>query len=180
MASKKVIILGYGPSIRYAPLLDKSYDIWTLNHRINIAPRFSKHFNFHNLARPRQYTDFLKQIGPKFVTCEENLKYYPNATPYPKEEIIKMFDTDFFTCSISWMIAYAAYLEVPEISLYGVELTAKSEYAHQLPSVQHILRKVKDKKIPVVVPPGSRLIDIPQNTNKLIKRPFRLYWMLKS
>ena len=54
---------------------------------------------------------------------------------YPLDEIINKFNSYFFTSTISYMIAYALYIGVKEIEIYGVDMIGREEYINQRSSV---------------------------------------------
>ena len=70
---------------------------------------------------------------------------------FPLSEIIEMFGSSFFTNTVSYMIAYAIYLDVKTIEVYGVDLDAESEYEHQKPSVCYWLAYARGKGVKVNV-----------------------------
>jgi hypothetical protein len=58
-----------------------------------------------------------------------------DQTNYPLDDIIKKYGSCFFTCTISYMIAYALFIGVKEIELHGVDLNGTREYIAERPSV---------------------------------------------
>ena len=50
---------------------------------------------------------------------------------YPVQDIIKWSSSNYFTSSISYMIAYALYIGQRDINIYGVEMDSGSEYGAQ-------------------------------------------------
>lgn len=60
----------------------------------------------------------------------------PTSLKYPLEDIIKKYDTDYFSCSISYMLALAVFRGHEEINIYGVTMTEESEYTYQRSNVE--------------------------------------------
>ena len=54
---------------------------------------------------------------------------------YPIEEISNKYESCFFTNTVSYMLAYALYIGVEEIDIYGVDMNLLDEYYMQRPSV---------------------------------------------
>ena len=63
----------------------------------------------------------------------------PMSEKYPLDDIIESLKTDYFTNSISYMIAYAVYLGYESISVYGVDMAQEAEYAKERPSVEYFI-----------------------------------------
>jgi hypothetical protein len=54
---------------------------------------------------------------------------------YPLDDIIKSFESCFFTCTISYMIALALHEGIDEIELHGVDLNGTREFVAERSSV---------------------------------------------
>lgn len=114
---RKIIILGSGPSLsRYS--YQKGDIVWCPHSMYSgeIKPYITQVFGMHNA-----------EIG-----IEENIIDQSN---YPLDDIIKSFGSCFFTCSISYMIAYALHIGVNEIEMHGVDLNGTREYIAERSSV---------------------------------------------
>lgn len=70
---------------------------------------------------------------------------------YPIREIVKEFGSSFFTNTISYMIAYAIYTGVEDITIYGVDMNINEEYYQQRPSVLYWIGYARGKGIKVNV-----------------------------
>lgn len=57
----------------------------------------------------------------------------PTSMPYPKDEIVSFFGTDFFGNSVDFMIAYAIYQGYEVIHFYGVNMAYGTEFHHEKP-----------------------------------------------
>lgn len=68
---------------------------------------------------------------------------------YPLKEIIEKFNSTYFNNTISYMLAYAIYTEVEEITMYGIDMNAADEYYAQRGSVMYWIGYARAKGIKV-------------------------------
>ena len=136
---RKVAIVGFAPSTRdKAPYNDPEWEIWVLNEYFSILPQtgasnITRWFELHQKetvllsSRSENYMEHLKASKVPIMMVD---KYddIPMAERYPLEDIIKELQTDYFTNSISYMVAYAIYLKYDEIAIYGVDMAQDEEY----------------------------------------------------
>jgi len=73
----------------------------------------------------------------------------PHAKPYPLDEIVKHFNSNYFTNGISFIIAYAIWKGATVINLYGVNMTVEEEYIAQKPNVEYWLGRAEGMGIEV-------------------------------
>jgi len=162
---KKIAIVGWSSTRNKAPYYDDSWEIWILNHRVDLFPRFDLHFELHNTTCYwGEYLNFLINSDKTVVTGIDNR--LNKAIIFPKNEIIEKYG-DFFTSSMSWMIAYAIELGATDIGLWGVDCIDKEEYTQQRPSIMYLLGIAKGKGINLHFPDNCRLF-----------RKNKLYWNL--
>lgn len=169
---RKVSIVGFAPSTRdKAPYNDPDWEIWVLNEYHTILPaggvtNITKWFDIHqretviNSSRDKNYIDKLKASTIPILMC----KHYddiPMSVEYPLDDIIKTLQTDYFTNSISYMVAYALYEGVDELAVYGVDMAQDEEYAKERPSVEYFIGYARAKGIPVYIPPESDICKVP-------------------
>lgn len=154
---RKVAIVGTSGTRIHAPYDDKRWEIWTLNHRTDLFTRSDRHFELHDLKRPIgiEYIDFLKD---RCVYLAESKKELPDALIYPKEKIIAEFG-DFFTNSVSWMIALAIFEDVGEIGLWGVDMALNFEYGYQKASVLYFIGFALGRKIKITAAKYSKIFE---------------------
>lgn len=155
-ATKKIAIVGKAPSSwREAPFDKPEWEIWALSDLFKEVPRWTRYFELHN-PQPRlekwskiRYWDWLQKEHKdeagnlKPIYMQHRYNEVPNSVPYPKDEIIEKFG-NYFTNTISFMIALAIQEGATHISLYGVDMAqqavgVKSEYAQQRPSCELML-----------------------------------------
>ena len=161
---KKVAIVGFAPSWVEAPFDNPEFEIWGENTLYRRIPRFTRWFDIHPLetfTKEKKQTDnYLAELDALNVPV-----YLQKAHPmvkksiaYPIEAIKKKLETDYFTNSISYMIALAIYERFEEIHVYGVDMAQDSEYSDQRPSCEFFLGIAKGMGIKVHVPVGANLL----------------------
>jgi len=167
--TKKIAIVGTAHSKAFAPWDDTSWQLWSLNHTYWDYARTDRHFDLHHPDRIRAggtYFDWLRGEIQRLVMLAEPMEELPAALTYPKEEIMERFG-DFFTNSVSWMIALALHEGAEEIGLYGVDMAMRSEYEYQRPSVLYFIGLARGMDVKVTLPPYEQLF-----------KKDRFYWLL--
>lgn len=164
-APLKIALVGTAPSSRLlAPFNDKSWTIWGCSPgNMNILPRCDAWFEIHgNLLWPENkhygepYIEWLKkQQIPVYM---QNQTLVPNATVFPKDQMVEEFGGDFFTSSFSWMMAYAMHLGAVEIALYGIDMASRDEYILQRPGFYFFRHMAKMRGIKVWAPNESDIM----------------------
>ena len=127
---KKIIIIGKALGWQLAP---KEGEAWGLNDLI-MNRELSLLFNVHK-SIPKIIIDKCNQNNVSIVTLQKN-DLVNNNIIYPLKEIIEDFNTDLFTNSIDYMIAYAIYKKYEQIDIYGVSMGSVYEYKFQKPSLE--------------------------------------------
>lgn len=109
---KKIAICGFASSSRHLiPYDDKDWVIGAMNQFYRHAPRADYWFDIHSNWRESNVpgTDHpraLREIGfPVFMI--ERADDVPNSVRYPIERLIEKFGVDYFTSTVSYMIAWA-------------------------------------------------------------------------
>ena len=101
-APLKVALIGTAPSSRMlAPFADQSWKIWACSPgNMNALPRVDVWFEIHmNLLWPEHksygepYIEWLKK--QPFPIYMQDQSLVPNATPFPKEEMVKLQGISF-------------------------------------------------------------------------------------
>ena len=179
--TKKIAIVGSALSTKNdAPFNDKSWQIYSLNYITGIQ-RFDLWFDIHNIKkmwRDHPYWHFLVENQDKLIIAEP-IEELPNASIYPQKEIMAEFG-DFFTNTISWMIAFAIHKNVEELAFYGVDMANDTEYAYQKPSVLYLLGIATGKGIKINIPEKSRIFEgtiFDFNHKQLDQRLMTLYYL---
>ena len=109
---KKIAICGFASSSRHLmPFDDATWIIGAMNQFYRHCPRADYWFDIHHNWREGNVegTDHpraLKQLGfPVFMV--ERASDVPNSVRYPIERLIQKFGIDYFTSTVSYMIAWA-------------------------------------------------------------------------
>ena len=86
----------------------------------------------------------------------------PVAAPYPLDEIINFFRTDYFNSTIDYALALAIHRGFSEIHLYGINCLHYADYARQKPSAEFWIGQAMGRGIRVTVHgPKSELLRTP-------------------
>ena len=164
----KVALIGTAPSSRMlAPYNDPSWTIWGCSPgNMNALPRVDVWFELHsNLLWPehesygRPYIEWLR--CQKFPIFMQDQSLVPNATVFPKDEIVAEFGDDFFTSSFAWMMALAMQQGATEIALYGIDMASRDEYIRQRPGFFFFRHLAKLRGIKISAPHESDIMQSP-------------------
>jgi len=118
---------------------------------VTVSPmrKFHKLFAFDIL--PKEYTDGMKKFAP-IISWQD----YADIK-YPLDEIIKTFNTRYFTNTISYMIAYIAYLRIPNCSLYGIDVSFGAPYAQENRGVEYWIGRAEERGTVFDIPDASHI-----------------------
>lgn len=180
---KKLAIVGCSDSRIYAPLDDSAWEIWGVNNlfyhlSMDKIMNRTKWFEIHQIVYDgkkylrRGEKDFRGQTIDKYLedlgqlTCpvymQKKWDIVPTSVPYPLKEILSEFG-NYFTNTISWMIALGIHEGFEELGIWGVDMAVDSEYFWQRPSCEYFIGmfdgicKAKGKKIRLYLPPQADL-----------------------
>lgn len=165
---KKVAILGYTPTRAYAPYDDDRWEIWGLNDLYRFkgdgdVKRWTRWFNMHqdrpSAAGRTAYAKNLKEYAKWDIPVylQEKHPLVPCSVTYPLDEIVNKYG-DYFTNSISYMIALAIHEGFDDIGVYGVDMATDTEYDHQRPSCEYWLGVARGAGINVYIHPAADLL----------------------
>ena len=145
---RKICIVGYAPSKDQAPFGDKSWEIWGLNDLYEHIPRWTRWFEVHLKADLDAYMTrggkFRHIAGLQGVAAkcplymQEAFSDIPGSIRYPIEVITAAYG-NYFTNTISYMIAMAIFEGCDELAIYGVDMAQETEYGGQRPSCEYFL-----------------------------------------
>lgn len=180
---KKVAIVGFAPSsmtdVR-SLFNDPDFEIWGLNQLYMVFPHLPKFatrwFQIHNkqaynqAVRDHNHHAWLAaptwvdpQTGQRFpvehplpVYMQEQIPDVPSSVPFPVAAIMRRLG-DYFTNSISWMLALAICEGFEAIHIYGVDMAQDEEYSEQRPSCEYFIGLARGKGIDVFIPAHSDL-----------------------
>lgn len=164
----KIAIVGTAPSSRLlAPFSDATWKIWGCSPgNMNVLPRADAWFEIHgNLLWPEcksygePYIAWLKQQQIPIYMQDQSL--VPNATTFPKDELVAEFGPYFFTSSFSWMMAFAIRQGAKEIALYGIDMASRDEYILQRPGAYFFFHQAAQRGIKIYAPHESDIMQPP-------------------
>lgn len=166
---KHLYIVGFAPSWEETPWDDPGADYWGLNNLHKLAPDkpWTAWFQLHDVMAHHgtdvEHLDFLATANIPVWMFPEHLEKFPipMGRPYPRQAVLSRFG-DYFTNSISWMIAFAIMSDAYDrISVYGIDMAQDSEYGSQRPSCEYFLGLAAGQGIEVYIPPTSDLLKTP-------------------
>lgn len=167
--SVKVAIIGYTPTRKDAPYKDKSWEIWGLNDLYKFkaeddVQRWDRWFEMHEPSLKgnderhsfdQRVAEFNKWKCPVYMQAKH--PEVPTSIEYPLATMIEQYG-NYFTNSISYMIALAIHEGAKEIGIYGVDMSTSEEYGSQRPSVEYYLGIAKGKGIKLDIHPACDLL----------------------
>ena len=163
---KKIAIVGTAEdSIKLAPYNDPEWQIWTLNNAAvtKSIPRWNVMFQMHHgdfvadgFSADHEWLKANRQ-GVVFM-CADMCNGYSSAYPYPLNEVIGVFESRYFTNTISWMIALAILTQPEEIGIWGVNMDHFTEYSAQRASCEFWCGIAQGRGIKVSVAEQSSLL----------------------
>ncbi|MDY6844233.1 MAG: hypothetical protein SVW57_09120 [Thermodesulfobacteriota bacterium] len=171
--SNKLAIVGCSDSRGTTPFEDESFEIWGVNNLFHHIPRWDKWFEIHRIThnglnflrrgelnfRGESVDDYLKGIDKLNcpVYMQREWPEIKQSVKYPLKEIIGEFG-NYFTNTISYMIALGIYEKYEEIHIYGVDMAVDTEYQWQRPSCEYFIGLAEGRGIKTYLPPESDLI----------------------
>lgn len=147
---RKVAIVGFAPSCMDVRTLydDLDFEIWGLNQLYLQMPglpeKCTRWFQIHHrqsydqAVRDHKHHDWLKKQDKFPIYMQERDPQIPMSIPYPKDEMLDMFG-NYFTNSISWMLALAIAEKFEALHIYGVDMATDEEFSEQRPSCEWLV-----------------------------------------
>jgi hypothetical protein len=171
----KVAIVGCADSKDETPFGNAAeFEFWGVNNLYLTMPRpWTRWFDLHSFTNNngqwsrRADADFRGQPVAKYmaglqalnipVYMQKSWALVPNSVVYPINEMITEFG-DYFTNTISYMIAFAIVQGFEEIYVFGVDMAIDIEYRAQRPSCEYFIGIAQGRGIKVVVPDTCDLL----------------------
>ena len=160
---KKIALVGTAPSsCRDAPFDDESWEIWSLGAMVQMNKRITKLFEVHTqyvLEQAQSWTElfpYMEKMGENLILGHPN-PLLPNATPYPKDDIVKKYG-NYFTSSIAWMIAYAIDQKPDCIGLWGIDMMGEEEFLQQRACCEYLLGIARGMGIVIIMADESPIL----------------------
>lgn len=163
--NRNVAIVGHQKrTAASAPFDDEAWDIWGVNEIGMFVPgRYTAHYNIHKAAElraeyPERIAWLAKQEGK--VWLGEPMPEVPNGEQFPFQSILEAFHEPmrYHRSGISWMFAHALLQGYTTIGIYGVDMSASSEYHYQRPNMECWIGYAIATGVDVVLPADCPLI----------------------
>lgn len=157
----KVAIVGTAPTSRHkAPFNDPSWEIW--GQANPDLPRWSRWFELHDLAMiesayPDLWAFLVGNDGSRTIYARAEDARIKGSVAFPRDKVLGRFGSHFLTSTVAWEMALALIEGADEISLYGIEMEADTEYAAQRPGCQHFISLAREIGVSVILPEGCGL-----------------------
>ena len=159
---EKLAIVGYATSTRdLAPFDDPAYEVVGLNQLYRFIPRadfwcdIHENWNEENVEGT-DHEGWLRDCGMP-VLMNETRPGLPTSVRFPIERAIEI-GSDYFTSTISYLIAWSILQGYQEVALYGIDLIVGTEYEVQKACAEHWLGVAHGRGMNVRLPSGCALL----------------------
>lgn len=168
---RSVALVGLGPSLR--EYLHDSFrkknlyhvdEVWGVNtsHRALSVDRICMMDDLKG-SISHNYPDWaneLKTIQTPIITCKQ-YDDFPSSVAYPIEQVQDYYKSDFFSSTIAYMIAYAGFIRVETLYLYGIDFFYPNAQMVEsgLGGVSYWLGRIEEKGVKYKIPSSSTLLD---------------------
>lgn len=177
--TRRIAILGFGQTVREAPVADPSWDLWGMNGFWRAAKpdfgldipedRWALWLDMHSQEYTKAYGEragigdkqeqWLREPHPFPILSVEARPEWPSVAAYPIEKIVGSLGRDYFTSTIAYALALALSLpDVAEVGLWGVDLIHDTEYSDQRPCAEYWIGRAEAAGIKVTVHQDSALL----------------------
>lgn len=161
----KFAIVGFASSSRdVAPYDDPEWVILALNQLYRHIDRADAWFDIHadadkpeKVVEGTDYVGWLKE-APIPIFMIDQRPEYPTSLRYPIEDAIALTGLDYFTSTISFMIALALRDGAKTIGLWGVDLIVGQEWDYQKACVEFWLGVAQGKGLDILLPNQTALL----------------------
>ena len=155
----KIAVMGSAPSSRkLAPFNDLNWEIWCCSPPNYDLPRVDTWFEIHDLDRklndPRN-APFAQHVAnhPQVYVYKQDPRI-KNGIVFPWEKYAAKYPWFALSSQVGWMLAHAIEQKPEKIGLWGVDMSAESEYGHQRSGCQFFFWYMKKfTNIELFLPP---------------------------
>lgn len=158
---KSVTLLGGGKSL--ALCLYDTDEIWTCNNLYRKVKRITKLFICHQQVYKsgvahydwKEMSEFSNRRGFGIITTHKikGLK----TQRYPLNNIMSKFQTDYFTDSVCYLLAYALYKGFNHLKLFGIDMLDEDNYTDERGGVEYWLGVATGLGCNIEISEGSAL-----------------------
>lgn len=158
--TKKIAIVGFTSSRNQTPWDDPTVEKWICNNLWKFVPdKWDRLYDLHrhgDIVKDAEHVGFLARCTRPVYVFEARPEW-PTSVAFPRTEVTDVLG-NYFTNSISWMVAHALMEGVTELAIYGVDMAQGTEYSAQRPSVEYQLGVAVGMGVKVHIPPESDLL----------------------
>ncbi len=181
---KRLALVGTASSWSKAPFANPEVDIWchgsaTQTARADLQPpgledllfpepgkasiwkqripRVTAFFEIHPRDTWFQWADGLNGYGVP-VYMHQHFDDVPTSVEYPLAEIEARFPRGLFSCTTTYMIPLGIHLGYKQIGLYGIHVSAETEYFFESPGIHYWCGIAEAMGIEIVVPEESSVL----------------------
>jgi hypothetical protein len=135
----KIDIVGTGVTAGFYDWPD-GHEKWSVGSAFpSYGSRIDLYFCFHD--------------EPVDIFIKSEIGFFDKSS-YPLDKVIRYFGSQYFTNSISYMLALAIKKKAKEINLWGVDCDATGEYAFERPSILYWIGQAEARGIKVTTSSG--------------------------
>lgn len=157
-------------------------EVWDIN---SLAGTFicDKHFVMDDLKYVQSkypgWANKLKTLKEPIITCRQ-YDEFPTSVAYPINAVLEKFQDDWITNSVAYAIAYATFIEVEELYLFGCDFFYPGSNAVEpgADCCAYWLGRARERGIRYRIPNTSTLLDshiAKAQDNGPLKRPLYGY-----
>ncbi len=147
--NKNIDILGYSGTANQCPF---NTEVWGIDIAGSFFPERKTDYCFAFDELPPEYVKEMRALAPI-------ISFQPYAdVKYPLEAIIKKFRTQYFVNSLCYMIAYAIYVEIKRLGLYGCDTILGGVWQRESKGIEFWLGIANARGVELILPPKSGLL----------------------
>ena len=147
-----VIILAKGETKYTCPF--DAEETWVVND-VMLDPKFEK----ESCTLTFRFDPTTPEFAKRMKTKAPIISWQPYADiKYPLDEIIEEFGTEYFSNTISYMIAYAIYKKIPQVRLYGVDAPYGGIYDIERSGIEYWMGRAAERGTKIIPCEGSHLL----------------------
>lgn len=157
---KKICLVGTSESsVKLADELDETWEVWGCNAVYQMISGVDLHFEMHDIGYLEglgiipEYKEYMKFKGDALI-LNNHYPEFPEAQKYPIEDVCKFFNVRYFNNTIAYMLALAIMKnpDLEDLAIFGIDMAATTEYAHQRPCLEFYLGWAAARGIRITIP----------------------------
>ncbi len=144
-----------------AILCDAIFRMDDLKEEFEVNQKFWEGINGEKIMVQDIWFDTLKNFTGKIFTSRPYPEEFPASVEYPLEEVINCVGTSYFNTGPAYAVAYAIYIGVKQISLYGLDYTYPDRHVAESgrACLEFHLREAYSRGINIKIARNSTLLD---------------------